>query len=177
MAITFITGSLDKYEEARRVVPELVRHDLDLTEVQEIDAQTIIAAKIREALKYHPGPVVVEDTSLYIDSLNGLPGPLIKWFMKTIGNEGVYRLVQNSHDDKAEARVTIGYTTDKDHIHFFEGSVRGRIVAPRGNQGFGWDALFQPGGEVKTFGEMTPDEKENHSMRKIAFAKLREFLK
>ena len=45
-----------------------------------------------------------------------------------------------------------------------------------GNEGFGYDPIFIPDGETRTFGEMTPDEKNRISHRAIAFEKLKEFL-
>jgi len=44
-----------------------------LPELQEIDARKIIEAKLIEARKYHDGEFIVEDTSLYLNCLNGLP--------------------------------------------------------------------------------------------------------
>ena len=63
--------------------------DIDLTEIQSVDPKEIIEHKLNEAKKHMKGNLVVEDTSLYFEALNGLPGPLIKWFLKTVGNEGL----------------------------------------------------------------------------------------
>ena len=52
----------------------------------------------------------------------------------------------------------------------FSGEVRGQIArAPRGDRGFGWDTIFIPDGETRTFAEMTPEEKDRLSMRRKAF--------
>ena len=83
--IFFVTGNKNKYEEAKQIIPEIIQKDIDLTEIQEIDPKIIISYKLEEAKKLLSGNLVVEDTSLYIDGMNGLPGPLIRWFMKTIG--------------------------------------------------------------------------------------------
>ena len=45
--------------------------------------------------------------------------------------------------------------------------------APRGTNGFGWDAIFQPLGSERTFAEMTPEEKDHFSMRRLALEQLR----
>ena len=81
MKIYFITGSKGKFEEVKQIIPEIIQKDIDLPEIQETDAKKIIANKLQEALKHVKSGCVVEDTSLYIASLNGLPGPLIKWFI------------------------------------------------------------------------------------------------
>ena len=59
------------------------------------------------------------------------------------------------------------------HSEWFEGRVDGSLVwPPRGNNGFGYDAMFVPEGETRTFGEMAPDEKHAISHRADAFRKL-----
>ena len=148
---------------------------MDLEEVQDIDARKIIEAKLREALRHQPGAFIVEDTSLYLDALNGLPGPLIKWFMKTIGNEGLYKIANSFGNYEAEAKTIIGYT-DGQKTEFFEGVVKGTIVEPRGETNFGWDPIFQPEGHTKTFAEMSAEEKNSLSMRKLAAEKLKAYL-
>ena len=95
MPLYFITGNKNKFEEAKAMIPSLQQLDMDLVEIQSTDAHEIIRAKLNEALKYHEGELIVEDTSLYLSCLNGLPGPLIKWFLKSIGNEGIYNLTKN----------------------------------------------------------------------------------
>ena len=49
-------------------------------------------------------------------------------------------------------------------------------VTPRGETNFGWDPIFIPDGYSKTWAEMTPDEKNETSMRKPALEKLAHFL-
>jgi len=176
MSLFFITGNKNKFEEVRSVLSELEQMDIDLPEIQEIDTKIIIKRKLDEALKYHKGSFIVEDTSLYMDCLPGLPGPLIKWFMKTIGKEGLSNLAQKLGNSKAQAKTIIGYASDNDNVHFFEGIVSGDIVLPKGDSNFGWDPIFKPEGYDVTFAEMPKEEKTKISMRGQAAEKLREFL-
>lgn len=176
MSIYFITGNKNKFEEVKRILSEIEQLDIDLPETQGVDARSIIRAKLLEALSYKDGEFIVEDTSLYLDCLNGLPGPLIKWFLKAIGNEGLVSLTEKFGNNKAEAKTIIGYAKNRNEIEFFEGTVSGSIVTSVGTSGFGWDSIFQPDGYDKTFAEMTADEKNSVSMRKIAAKKLKEFL-
>lgn len=152
-------------------------HDLDLVEIQEIDSQKIIEAKLQEAKKYLSGNIIVEDNSLIFSCLGSLPGPLIKWFMKEVGNDRLYQLCESFDNFNATAKVTIGYSDENGQNYFFEGSIQGKIVKPIGENGFGWDAIFVPNSYDKTFAQMTPEEKNQISMRKIAFQKLADFLK
>ncbi len=176
MDLLFVTGNEGKLAEARAILGEIQGIDLDLPEIQDIDARKIIEAKLAEAVKTQPGSFIVEDTSLYLDGLNGLPGPLIKWFMKTVGNEGLAKMAEAFANTGCEARVVIGYADGDGKAEFFEGSFRGTIVPPRGDNGFGWDPIFQPEGYDKTFAEFTQEEKNTVSMRRIAFEKLRKHL-
>lgn len=171
-----ITGNKNKFEEVKAILLEVERLDLDLLEIQEIDAREIIKAKLQEAFNHTQGEFIVEDTSLYLDCLNGLPGPLIKWFLKTIGNDGLVNLAEKFDNDRAEAKTIIGYAKNNEEIFFFEGIISGRIIRPRGESGFGWDSIFLPDGHDKTFAEMLLAEKNQVSMRRIALNKLKEFL-
>lgn len=148
---------------------------MDLPEIQEIDARKIIEEKSGEAVKNNKGEFFCEDTSLYVNCLNGLPGPLIKWFLETVGDRGIFDMIGGREDRSAVARTIVGYS-DGDNVAFFEGEVRGEIVLPRGENGFGWDKLFLPEGSDKTFGEMDLGEKNKFSMRKMALVRLRDYL-
>lgn len=174
--ILFITGNEGKLREVSALIPAVQGVDMDLTEIQEIDAHKIITAKLAEAQKYQSGTFIVEDTSLYLDAMNGLPGPLVKWFVKAVGIEGIYKLTESFKSTRATARTLIGYADEDGIIHFFEGSISGTLVPPRGTDGFGWDPIFQPDGHEKTFAEMTPEEKSRCSMRKRAVEGLRQYL-
>jgi non-canonical purine NTP pyrophosphatase (RdgB/HAM1 family) len=176
MSLYFVTGNQDKLAEIKAIIPDVEAVSIDLPEIQDIDARAIIEAKLEEAFKHRPGPFIVEDTSLYINALNGLPGPLIKWFLKSVGTEGVHKLSASFDDDSAYALTLIGYADANGNIEFFEGKIDGTIVAPRGDSGFGWDAIFLPDGSAKTFGEMSSEEKNLISMRKLAAEKLKQHL-
>jgi non-canonical purine NTP pyrophosphatase (RdgB/HAM1 family) len=175
MKLIFVTGNKDKFDEASKIVTDLEQLDIDLTEIQSLDSKEIILHKLKEAETKVDGSIVVEDNSLSLECLSGLPGPLVKWFMKTLGNEGLAKIAKSFENTKAIASVIIGYK-DGDTTEFFEGSIEGIITNPRGENGFGWDAIFQPVNKDKTFAEMTVEEKNEISMRKIAFRKLKDYL-
>jgi len=177
MVLYFITGNGNKLKEVQAVLPQVQSLNLDLPEIQELDAKKIIEKKLEEAIKAHPKrEIFCEDTSLYINCLNGLPGPLIKWFMQSLGNQGIYDLVKHYSDLTATARTVIGYS-GRGEIKFFSGEVYGKIVKPRGETTFGWDPLFQPNGYDKTFAEMSKAEKNEISMRRKALEQLRDYLR
>lgn len=173
--IYFVTGNDKKFREAKALIPSLERIEIDLPEEQSLDPQLVIAKKLEVGKTHHEGPLIVEDTSLYLNGLNGFPGPLIKWMLHAVGNQGIYDLCQSIHNRHALVKTVIGYH-DGHKIHFFEGEISGQIVAPYGNEGFGWDNIFQPDGLNETFAEMG-EYKSEFSMRTFAFSKLKEHLK
>ena len=175
MTLYFITGNKNKFEEVKAIFKNVDQLNISLIEIQDIDPKNIIKAKLLEAKKHEKAEFIVEDTSLYLDCLNGLPGPLIKWFMETIGNEGIYNLVKKLGNDKAEAKTIIRYSKNNE-ISFFEGSIKGKIVQPIAKSNFGWDPIFQANGYSKSFAEMDREEKNVISMRRIALNKLKDFL-
>ncbi len=174
--IFFLTGNKDKLREVRDLLPDVQGIDMELMEIQELDPHKIIAAKLAEARRHQSGAFIVEDTSFSLDAMNGLPGPLAKWFVKAIGLEGIYQLTETFGSVRATARTIIGYAEENGSIHFFEGALSGTVVPPRGMGGFGWDPLFQPDGHDKTFAQMTLEEKSRCSMRRLAIEGLRGYL-
>lgn len=174
--IYFITSNKNKFLEVKSIIPEIEQMEISLTEIQEFDAHKIIRAKMNEAFKHKKSDFIIEDTSLYLDCMNGLPGPLIRWFLERLGNQGIADMVKKSGNNKSEARTIIGYATNPEKVLFFEGSIKGEIVNPSGETDFGWDSIFKPFGYEKTFQQMTKGEKNEISMRRIATQKLKEYL-
>lgn len=175
--IYFITGNKDKLREAQSMWSKIEGIDIDLDEIQEMDGKKIIEAKLKEAMKQKQGiSMIVEDQSLTIDGMNGLPGPLIKWFVKSMSLEGMAKLAESMGNQNSEARTIIGYADKQGNINYFEATIKGKIVPPRGNIGWGWDYIFQPEGYDKTFAQMSMEQKNELSMRRMAIEKLRKFV-
>ena len=175
MVIYFLTGNDNKFDEAKSILGDNILIDqlkLDLVEIQEIDPKKVIAHKLLEAVKNKPGAeFIVEDTSLIIEGMNGLPGPLIKWFLKSIKSEGIVELTK-TYGTKAKAMAIIGHYKAGD-INYYKGIVEGKIVQKRGESNFGWDPIFIPEGYKLTFAEMTKEEKNAISHRRKAFVKFK----
>lgn len=178
MSISIITSNSNKFQELREILGEGVEQLVtEIEEIQELDPHKIIRHKLQEAARHAPGDYIVEDTSLYLDCLGGkLPGPFIKWFQKSIGNEGIAQLAERMGNDRAIGQTILGYADRQGNVEFFEGKISGRIVPVRGTLDFGWGPIFLPTGEAKTFGEMTREEKAVISMRSIAARKLKAYL-
>ncbi|EDV32196.1 uncharacterized protein Dana_GF14164 [Drosophila ananassae] len=177
--ITFVTGNAKKLEELVAILGPtfprtIVSKKIDLPELQgEIDE--IAIKKCKEAARHVNGPVLVEDTSLCFNALEGLPGPYIKWFLEKLKPEGLCRLLEGWEDKSAQAICTFGYCEDADaEPQLFKGITDGDIVSPRGPRAFGWDPVFQPKGYDKTYAELPKAEKNTISHRYRALAQLQQ---
>jgi len=175
MEIYFVTINKNKHREFEQILGmRLKRIRLDLDEIQSIEVEKVVEHKTKQAFEKIKKPVIVEDTGLYFKAWNGLPGALAKFFDKTIGYGNLCKLLKGNRE--AWAETVIGYFDGK-RFRKFKGKVLGRISQePRGNNNFGWDIIFVPTGFKKTFAEMTSEEKNKISMRRIALEKLRRFL-
>jgi non-canonical purine NTP pyrophosphatase (RdgB/HAM1 family) len=173
--IYFITSNKNKFNEVNKILNDVEQLDMDLLEIQTLDAKEIIKEKLKEAARVHKGPFIVEDTGLYLTCMDGLPGPFIKFFLNTVGRKGVYKIAQSFGDFDAEARTHVGYY-NKGEIKFFEGIVKGKIIKETGPSDFGWDPIFVPEGYNKSFQQMTREEKNAVSMRGRAVKKLKDYL-
>lgn len=81
-------------------------------------------------------------------------------------------MAKSLNNNKARARTIIGLADKNGKVSFFEGTIKGEVVRPEGNNNFGWDPIFKPDGKEKTFGGMTKQEKNKVSMRRKALEKL-----
>lgn len=168
---------MNKVRMTQKYLPIKLEHQkLDLTEIQSLDPKEVTEHKLREAFKQIQKPVLVEDTSLVFHGLGKLPGPFVKWFLEEIGTEDMCRLVDNK-DRSATATVTYGIYDGK-NLLTFTGVVLGSVAQhPIGTNGFGWDPIFIPEGQTKTYSEMTNDELLNHSPRREATEKMNTYIK
>jgi XTP/dITP diphosphohydrolase len=121
-------------------------------------------------------PIFVEDAGLFIDALNGFPGPYAAYVYKTIHNNGVLKLMEEEKNRKAVFQSVIAFCSKETPtpVSFF-GESKGEITQTQrieaGKSGFGFDPIFKPEGSKKTFAEMTITEKNVYSHRANAIHK------
>lgn len=182
-SLVFVSYSKQKHAEYCDIlgIGDLKQSLIALVEPQNLDVHMVVQDKIKLIKQQIPSdvPFFVEHTGLMIDAWKGLPGGLTASFMDTVGNEGICKMLKGYETEEriARAKVVIGYYHKNHGVHTFAGEVMGQIAQePRGNCGFGWDAIFMPDGETKTYGEMTLEEKNRTSMRKIATVTFNKFL-
>ncbi len=182
----FVSGSASKHQEICAYIPGLRQlHIKDVPELQSLDIKEIIEAKIKYVIDYlkHHTPedfdakqslLITEDTGLYLEALNGFPGPLIKFMLEKVGGRGIFNICNCFDNDKASAISVFGvYSGYYDEIRLYDYEVKGKIVYPKGDHGFGWDSIFMPANLSRTFAELqTIHEKNEHSMRYMAMRKM-----
>ena len=187
--INFVSGNKNKLRELNEILSEnfkdiIVKQlDIDLPELQGIP-EDIVRGKLKLAIeksKGLEGPVLVEDTSLCFNAYGGLPGPYIKYFLKSIKQEGLYKMACAFEDHSAYAQSIFGLQKNgNSEPHLFIGKTDGEIVSPRGQKNFGlsgWDPCFKPNCSSKTYAEMEEKEKNKISHRGKSSKALIDFLK
>jgi non-canonical purine NTP pyrophosphatase (RdgB/HAM1 family) len=119
----------------------------------------------------------VDDVGLFLTVLNGLPGPFVKFFVEA-GTEKICRLLDGFDDRSAVGKAGIGYY-DEDGFQYFEGKICGTIAThPRGEGGFGWDAIFEAEGyDGRTRAELTQSEYDEVYRQIRPIEELKRFLK
>jgi XTP/dITP diphosphohydrolase len=173
----FVTSNPNKAREAAEILGiELRSVALDLPEPQALDVAEVAATKAtvaREALGFPDHPILVEDSGLIIEAWNGLPGAFTKWFLGSIGNQGLLKMLSVYPDRSARAICAVAVAAADGSVRTFVGEVEGSIASePRGSEGFGWDPIFIPRGHVETYAELgTEKHRVSHRGRALSAAR------
>lgn len=173
--IYFVTSNKKKVEEIASILERKINQiSMDIPEIQALEVEKVVKDKAKRAYLKIRKPVLVEDTGVYISALNNFPGALIKWLLKTIGNEGICKSVNKNRNIKAKTCFCL---YNGRHYHIFIGELEGTLARkPLGETGFGWDPIFIPKGSKKSFAQLSKEEKNKISMRFLALEKLKNFL-
>jgi XTP/dITP diphosphohydrolase len=165
----FVTGNQNKHREAEAILGEpLERVAIDLPEIQAATTREVALAKAQAAFDALRRPVIVEDAGFELVALGGFPGPFIKYWEQLGGLVSICRTADGLGDRRAVAVCVLGICDGNTRV--VEGRIDGTIAdAPRGTEGFGWDAIFIPEGHARTFGEMSAAEKAAISHRRLAW--------
>jgi XTP/dITP diphosphohydrolase len=184
--VFFATGNINKFNEARSILSAygftvaMLRMKGD--EIQSDSLKEIAQTSALNAFKRTYLPIFVEDAGLFIDALNGFPGPYAAYVYKTVHNNGVLKLMENVADKRAKFQSVIAYCDQTLYEpECFDGESKGEITTTerkqQGKSAFGFDPIFQPIGSSKSFAEMTIEEKNGYSHRAMAIRKFAEWYK
>ncbi len=194
--LIFATNNLHKLNEIRQILlPEYRIHGLRESGIEEEIPEDF--PTLEENAEQKAGYIYnltgqdcfADDTGLEVDALNGAPGvwsarysrtgsPVYPEMEITAGN--IRKLLEQLSDKKnrtAQFRTVICLIING-KVNFFEGIIKGHILEkPVGNDGFGYDPVFQPEGFDQSFAAMPFKEKNRISHRAIAVGKLVNYLK
>ena len=188
MKLVFATQNENKAKEIQSLLPEYfkiitlkdIRCFDEIPETAEtLEGNSLLKASfISETYNLN---CFADDTGLEIEALDNRPGVYSARYAgpeKSVAaniNKVLLEL-EGKTARNAQFRTLITLILNKSTFSF-EGIVRGEIISEkRGENGFGYDPIFVPEGEIRTFAEMSLEEKNKHSHRARAFQKMIEFL-
>ncbi len=140
--VLFASSNTHKYEEAEKILAEF---DIEL------------------------GFFQTELIEIQDDSLSGFPGPYSSYIFNTIGNNGILKLIGDNRD--AQFVAIIAFCDSSNEPTLFESSVAGTISKNIQDGGWGYDPIFIPEKQNKTYAELTNKNKLSHryeSLKKFA---------
>ncbi len=175
--LTVVTGNKRKAAEIAAITGLTAESvELDIPEIQSLDVEIVAKEKALAAYARLHRPVVVDDTGMVIDALGGLPGALVAWFLDKLGAQGILNLVRGNSERGCSVMTCIGFADEGGAVTFV-GTVKGRLAEQvQGDHGFGYDSIFIPDGQDRTYAQMTAEEKNATSMRKLALLDLKKHL-
>jgi XTP/dITP diphosphohydrolase len=138
-------------------------------EIRSDSLEEIAREAVAAAYKQCKQPVFVEDTGLFIESLNGFPGTFSAWTLGKLGLSGILRLMEHQPNRRAYFETCIAFKRDITDIAIFKGHCQGTLsIEERGSGGFGYDSIFIPDGEHQTFAEsITLKNKLSHRYKSL----------
>ena len=182
------SGNPGKQREWRELLAGLdavliVPADLDPPPPEpEEEGETFEANAVHKARAYAAAAgvrAVADDSGLEVDALRGAPGLRSRRFFGEDAtaeerNRKLLAMMEDVTERGARFVCVAALAFPDGRVETFDGEVRGEIgLAPRGEQGFGYDPLFVIAGDGRTMAELDPEEKHRISHRGLAAAKLR----
>ncbi|TFG09172.1 XTP/dITP diphosphatase [Candidatus Heimdallarchaeota archaeon] len=180
MEIYFVTHNPSKYEEAfdlaKQFKIQLLWKNIEYEEPQESDLESIAFRSCKGIIEKNPElnnlVFFLEDAGLFIRTLNGFPGPYSAYVFKTLGNEGILKLMEKNENREAFFKSVVAFYS-REEIKLFNGITKGIITQSiQGEGGFGFDPIFKPDDSEQTFSEMTLRTKNLYSHRQKSLREL-----
>jgi len=164
----FVSSNNHKYKEAKKILDsfgiKLGFFKSDLEEIQSHSLKEIASKKAKDAFSKCKKPIIIEDAGLFIDSLDGFPGPYSSYVFKTIGNKGILNLLKNNRKAKFVSIITY---CDKTILQSFDAKLDGIISKSQKGKGWGYDPIFIPKNTKKTFAELINKNELSHRYKTL----------
>ena len=182
--VYFITGNKGKFSEAKKKFSELkikiIQNDLGYPEIQADSLEEVALFGAEHIQKRFDKSFFLEDAGLFINGLDGFPGVYSAYIFYKIGCSGILKLMNELEDENRKAcfRSAVAFgKRDKKPLLFIGESYGTISKKPLGKHGFGYDPIFIPNDETKTFAQMDTKEKNQFSHRGKSLEKLIDFFK
>lgn len=182
--VYFITGNNEKFSEAKKKFSELnieiVQKDLGYPEIQADSLEDVALFGAEHIQKRFNKSFFLEDAGLFISGLNGFPGVYSAYIFYKIGCAGILKLMNDLEDSNRKAcfKSAVAFGEPDRKPLLFIGESHGKISKkPSGKHGFGYDPIFIPNDETRTFAQMETEEKNQFSHRGKSLEKLIDFFK
>lgn len=173
----FVTTNAGKMKEAEALFLDyfdVEQINMAYPELQDNDLSKIAAYGAKYCAAELGRPLIVEDSGLFIDALNGFPGPYSAYVQKTIGNKGILKLMEGIYERRAEFRSVVAYCAPGGEPVTFTGIWWGEMLKEEvGTGGFGYDPIFSYRGFP--VGEMTTGQKNEVSHRRRSLLEFRQW--
>lgn len=181
MEITFVTGNWAKILSARQVLEPLGfkvnQVKMETIEIQNDNLEEVAAYSAKWASDKLKTSVIKNDSGLFIESLNGFPGPYTHYVDDTLGEDNILKLLDGIENRNAYFKEVIAYCEYGKEPVTFTGITKGTIAKKKsGTYGWCWDFIFIPEGETKTLGCFDDSVRFNY-WDLSAYNKLAEYLK
>lgn len=145
------------------------------TKYPEVQADTLeetIVPGLEWLMERYHRPLFIDDSGLFVDALKGFPGVYSSYVFKTLGCEGILRLMEGLRDRRARFECCIGYLEPGGEPLIAKGVAHGSIsLEMAGEGGFGYDPVFVPEEHTRTYAQMEVGEKNTMSHRGRAMAR------
>jgi len=164
----FASSNIHKFQEAKKILNDfginLGFYKCQLEEIQSNSMKEIAKNKAVQAFDKCKKPIIVEDDGLFIESLNGFPGPYSSYVFKTIGNKGILKLLKQERKAKF---ISIISFYDKKNNKSFESQLNGIISKKIVGLGWGYDPIFIPSKSKETFAQLKNKNELSHRFKSL----------
>ena len=164
----FVSSNNHKYQEAKIILDsfgiKLGFIKSTLEEIQSNSLKEIALCKAKDAFSKCKKPLIIEDDGIFINSLNGFPGPYSSYIFKTIGNKGILNLLKQNRKAKFISIITY---CDKHILQSFDAKIDGSISKSVKGKGWVYDPIFVPNNSQKTFAQLNNKNELSHRYKAL----------
>jgi XTP/dITP diphosphohydrolase len=171
--LTFVTSNVNKFAEAEKFLANQIklvnnqhsRIEIQANTLEEVASYSLDKDPALSAMKL----IFLEDAGLFIDALNGFPGPYSAYVLVTVGCQGILKLMTSIENRSARFESVIAFRDSNGKIHLFKGVTHGRITFNERGTHWGFDPIFIPYDENRTYAELGSDKKFfNHRVKSLS---------